>query len=121
MYDYRRMTPEEREAIVEDRRSRGFPLHRPPHPEQGRGWYLITAATFEHQHLFTAPKELTALSRRLQEAIQEARVACAGWVVFPNHYHLLIEPERLDLVGKLIGPVHGRSARYVNLRDKVRC
>jgi putative transposase len=117
MYDYRRMTPEEREAIVEERRSRGFPLHKPPHPEQGRGWYLITAATFEHKPHFSAPNELRALERRLQEALGEAKISCAGWVVLPNHYHILIETECLKGIGPVIGPVHGRSSRYANLRD----
>lgn len=31
MYDYRKMTPEERESVLHDRREREFPLHAPPH------------------------------------------------------------------------------------------
>ena len=117
MYDYRRMTPEERRSIIDLRRSRGFPLHKPPHPEQGRGWYLITAATFEHRRHFTAPAELTALQLRLLQALQSASLPCAGWVVLANHYHALVQALTVGDVGRALGPVHGRSARYANQRD----
>lgn len=118
MYDYRRMSPEERVAVVEQRRSRGFPLHKPPHLDRGEGWYLITAATFEHRRHFSDPRELQALETRLLEAFSGDSFKCAGWVVLPNHYHLLVQTRSLILVGQAIGPVHGRSSRYVNLRDQ---
>ena len=118
MYDYRRMTPEQREQVVETRRSRGYPLHKPPHQDLGSGWYLITGATFEHRHLFTQPSELTALQHRLLEAMTSACLPCAGWVVMPNHYHLLLQTGRMAEVGKVLGPVHGRSGHYANLRDQ---
>ena len=117
MYDYRRMTPEQRRAIVEARRASGFPLHKPPHPNLGDGWYLISAATYEHRHQFPAPGELTALQRRLAEARDQISAPCAGWVVMPNHYHLLVQVAGLSLLGKALGAVHGRSARYANRRD----
>lgn len=117
MYDYRRMTPEERSA-VEQRRARGFPLHKPPHLQRVEGWYLITAATYEHRPHFPEPDELRELETRLLEAFTEAAIPCAGWVVLPNHYHALIRAGALDAVGRALGPVHGRSARYVNLRDQ---
>jgi putative transposase len=41
----------------------------------------------------------------------------AGWVVMPNHYHLLLKVSSLRQVGSVVGPVHGRSARYANKRD----
>jgi putative transposase len=118
MYDYRRMTPAERQAAVAHRRARGFPLHKPPHLRLGEGWYFITAATFEHRPHFTAPLELTALEQRLLEAFQTARLPCAAWVVLPNHYHVLMEAPEISVVGKALGSVHGRSGYYANKRDK---
>lgn len=117
MYDYRRMTNEQRRAIVELRRSREFPLHKPPHKDYGQGWYLISAATFEHRPHFAAPNELTALTSRLLEALQGASIAIAGWVVMPNHYHLLAQLVRATQAGRAIGSVHGRSSHYANRRD----
>ena len=117
MYDYRRMTPAERAAVVEMRRSRGFPLHKPPHPEQGAGWYFITAATFEHRRHFATPPELTALERRLLEALATSELPCGGWVILPNHYHVLVRTTTLAAVGHALRSVHGRSAYYANRRD----
>jgi putative transposase len=117
MYDYRRMNPEERKRILELRMSKGYPLHKPPHPTFGEGWYFISAATFEHQPHFAVPNELTALERRLREAFQEAALPCAGWVVLPNHYHALVCAPAVASVGRALGAVHGRSARYANQRD----
>ena len=85
MYDYRRMTPQQRLAIVEARRASGLPLHKPPHLKLGAGWYMISAATYEHRHHFPAAGELTALQRRLFEAMDRISAPCAGWVVMPNH------------------------------------
>ncbi len=118
MYDYRKMTPDERLAVVEQRRSRGYPLHKPPHLLRVEGWYLITAATYEHRPHFPAPEELLELESRLLEALAEAGLPCAGWVILPNHYHALVRTDTLGSVGRALGPVHGRSSRYANLRDR---
>ncbi|NQU22616.1 MAG: transposase [Candidatus Nealsonbacteria bacterium] len=118
MYEYRRMTPQQRKAAVEERGALGFPWHRPPHPESEEGWYLISAASYEHQHHFQSPAELTALKRRLLEALGGLSLPCAGWVVMPNHYHLLTRVPELSVLGRALGAVHGRSSRYANQRDR---
>jgi putative transposase len=136
MYDYRRLTEEQRLAVVNDRVRRGACWHRPTHPDLGSGWYFITGACFEHRHHFQESPELTALQRRLFEALAEANCECGGWVVLPNHYHLLVKMNATDseianplsdtsgyqrrslaVFGKAIGKVHGRSAVYANDRD----
>ena len=109
MYEYRRMTSEQRNAVVQARRARGYPLHKPPHLALG-----------EHRHHFAAPAELNALERRLLDALVEVAAPCAGWVVMPNHYHLPVQVGVMSTLGKALGRVHGRSARYVNLRDAAR-
>lgn len=57
------------------------------------------------------------MEHRLLEALSEAELSCAAWVILPNHYHLLVLADSLASVGKAIGRVHGRSSRYANLRD----
>jgi len=111
------MTEQERRAVVEQRRAYGLPLHRPPHFDFGDGWYLISAATYEHACHFQQPLELTALTRRLLTGLQNENIPVAGWVVMPNHYHVLVYAKSVPEVGRVVGPVHGRSARYANRRD----
>ncbi len=117
MYDYRRMTDEQRKQVVAERRAREFPLHKPPHLDLGAGWYFISTACFEHRHQFKANNELTALTRRLLEGFADAGIPVGGWVVMPNHYHLLVKVDSVKQVGSVVGPVHGRSGRYANQRD----
>jgi putative transposase len=119
VYDYRKMTRAQRESILAERNARKYPLHKPPHLELGQGWYLITGACFEHRHHFSASNELTALTGRLLEAFANAKLPVAAWVVMPNHYHLLTKLNTAKDAGSAIGPVHGRSGRYVNQRDNV--
>ncbi|MEX0610508.1 MAG: transposase [Pirellulales bacterium] len=119
MYDYRRMTPSQREAVVEQRRARGHHWHKPPRANLGEGWYMLTAATFEHRHHFTGGDELSALERRLLEAIGAAEFPLGAWVVMPNHYHVLVRIATTAVAGKTLGPVHGRSAHYANQRDQM--
>jgi putative transposase len=118
MYRYRRMNREQRKAIVAARRDKCFPLHKPAHSGQDPGWYFITAACYEHRHHFQAPQELTALSQRLLEGFQNAELPVGGWVVMPNHYHLLVDVAVVKQVGSIVGPIHGKSARYANKRDR---
>ena len=111
------MSEAERREVVEDRRRKGFPLHSPPHPDLGSGWYLITAATYEHRSHFTSKDELSALESRLVQALADTVSALGGWVVLPNHYHALVMTNTASQLGRVLGRVHARSAQYVNRRD----
>jgi len=117
VYDYRKMTVAQKEQILADRYAKKFPLHKPPHLDLGDGWYLISAACFEHRHHFTAPNELSALTQRLLQAFQDANLPIVAWVVMPNHYHVLTRLPSARVIGKVVGPVHGRSGYYANQRD----
>jgi len=55
MYDFRRMTPAERQEILRQRCARGLRLHAPPHFRGVAGEYLITAACYEHRRIFDTP------------------------------------------------------------------
>ena len=117
MYAYREMSRKERLAVIHHRKALKACWHKPTHLTLGAGWYFITAATYEHQAHFSLTTELTALELRLLEAFTSAQIPCAGWVVMPNHYHALVDVDDLSHLGKFLGGVHGRSARYANLRD----
>jgi len=116
-YIYRHLTDSERIEIVEERRERGFPLHSPPHAYEEAGCFLITAACFEHAPIMEAGERRTALRTCLLNALQSASVTVHGWVVLPNHYHVLVEAVPLALVAGAIKHVHGATSRDWNLAD----
>lgn len=118
MYTYRRMTPEQRAAVVAERIAHQRPWHKPHHPSDP-GWYLITAACYEHCLRFQQPTELSMLQVQLHQAFEFSGCQCGGWVVLPNHYHALLRIDSFKTFGRAIGRVHGRTASFANQRDNV--
>jgi len=116
-YRYRQLTLEEREEILRQRRERGYPLHAPPHPFRQAGYYLITAANFEHVPIMATPARRTEFEARLLEAMQGIQADVVGWVVLPNHYHVLVGVESLDWVSAALKGLHGSTSREWNMAD----
>ena len=116
-YDYRNLSPDERQAVLTQREAHGYPRHTPPHPYQLAGRYLLSAANFEHLPLMAATDRRTELEASLLGGLQEANVPALAWVVLPNHYHVLIEADSLLKVAAVLKRLHGRTSRAWNLAD----
>ncbi len=117
MYEYRKMTPAEKEAVLAERKARGFPLHEPPHFEEGVNTYLLTATCYEHKEILTTPARLEEFTRALIEGIRsEAGAKLHAWVVMPNHYHLLAEID-LAVFRSWIGRLHNGKSTQWNRED----
>src|SRR5512138_3314263 len=95
-YEYRKLSPKEREEIVNYRRAQGYPLHAPPHPFREAGTYLISAANFEHQAVMNSPQRRTEFETQWLNSIKEIANTLIAWVVLPNHYHVLRSIQSLD-------------------------
>ncbi len=116
-YAYRRMTPEQRAAVVDERRRRGYPLHSPPHPYREAGWYCITATNYEHAHIMTSPARLSAFEDQLLSELTQTQAEVAGWVILTNHYHCLVGVQSLDHISAALQHLHGTTSRAWNLED----
>jgi len=86
-------------------------LHSPPHLHEAEGWFLITAATYEHKHYFTSEEDREWLLGELFKELGAVSIPFAGWVVLPNHYHLLVQCNPLAIVSEPLRRVHARTAR----------
>jgi putative transposase len=116
-YEYRKLSAEERHKLVEFRKQRGYPLHAPPHPFREKGSYLITAANYEHAPVMASPERRREFQNILLDGFREIHADIIGWVVLPNHYHVLANVISLDLVSAALKHVHGLTAREWNLQD----
>jgi putative transposase len=116
-YDYRRMTPAERAAVVEERRQCGYPLHAPPHPYRGPGWYCITAANYEHAPIMMSPQRLTAFEDQLLGELVDAGAEIGAWVVLMNHYHFLVGVASIEVISAALQHLHGSTSRAWNVED----
>src|SRR5207249_9936561 len=97
MYDYRKMTREQRREAVEYRRLRERPWHSPPHWEfQGLLQFTIPSACYEHQHIIgVTPERMTECESVLLEVCASLATNIYAWCVLPNHYHLLVQTDWL--------------------------
>ena len=120
MYDYRKMTPEEKQCILQERRERGFPLHAPPHFRDISGTYLITSACYEHCPVFEVPDDLSWLADQVLDAFSAADLPHPAWVFLPNHYHILVKTRDLSVVSEVLRLLHSRTATAINSQHQQR-
>src|SRR5262245_61639275 len=122
MYNYRKMSPEQRAEVIEYRRRRQQPIHSPPHWDLGIGdIYLISAACYEHRPVIG--KHIARLSQcedGLLALCRESANKVYAWCVLPNHYHLLVQADRLKELARSLGRFHGRSSYAWNDEDNAR-
>jgi len=118
-YEYRKLTPKEREEIVHYRSERGYPLHAPPHPFREAGAYLISVANFEHRAIMKSPERRTEFEMRLLNILQEIADDLIAWVILRNHYHFLTLVQSLDHISAALKHLHGTTSREWNIEDNL--
>lgn len=119
-YRWRRLTDDQREAVLEYRNQQNLPWHSVPHYESGHGYYLITAACYEHHaNIGTSSVRMTEFEADLRQALSGC-LSVFVWTVLPNHYHVVVEAESIKPVLKELGQLHGRTAHRWNGEDERR-
>lgn len=118
MYEYRKLTSEQRADLVRQRLARGFPPHSPPHPITNQNLYLLTATNYEHTKvMFTDQRRKELLDLVFDHMISNG-IEIRAWVVLPNHYHLLVHLNDFKILGQIFKQIHGSTARQWNIEDK---
>ena len=121
MYEYRKLTEIERHDVVEQRKKRGFPWHRPPHPETDLNYRIVTATCFEHKKILDSEFRLRWFEQELLESLKNNEpISCAAWCVLPNHYHLLVRVGNFKGFSANLGKLHGRTSYKINKEDQNR-
>lgn len=119
MYEYRKLTPEQKAELVQYRLRRGYPPHSPPHPVRDEVFYLLTAACYEHKcHLYCKSRRHQLLNL-IFEKFTTKDIKINAWVILPNHYHLLVQITNFDVLGELFRIIHGFTSRQWNLEEKI--
>ncbi|MFA5874468.1 MAG: transposase, partial [Anaerolineales bacterium] len=91
----------------------------PPHPFREAGYYLITAANFEHAPVMDSADRRTEFEMLLLGAMRGIQAELIAWVILPNHYHMLIDVESLDAVSAALKYLHVKTSRQWNLEDNL--
>ncbi len=117
MYRYREMTRQERARMLAMRKIQKRPWHAPPHFDQTRGVYLISAACYEHRPIMMAERRLSEWEHAIRDYMDsDSRIDLRAWAVLPNHYHLLIEGD-LRVFSDWIRRLHNGKATQWNRED----
>ncbi len=122
MYEWRKMTEEEREKMLKERKARKVPWHAPPHWEyEGLVRFIVTAACYEHQPIIGFSRERMAeCEKEILAACNELDATVYAWCVLPNHYHLLIQTDKIKDLRNRLGKFHGGSSFRWNAEDNRR-
>ena len=117
MYEYRKLTPEQRAELVEQRLAHGYPPNSPPHPLRDQSFYLLTVTCYQHvSHMRTQSRRRQVLDALFEQFVTNG-METRAWVVLPNHYHLLAHVTAFSSLGGIFRLVHGPASRYWNQED----
>jgi len=95
--------------------------HAPPHFTKGVGAYMVTAGTYQKDHLFRGPERLKILHDTLLTLAVKYQWDLQAWAVFSNHYHFIASsPEDGGgNLSRMLSHLHTSTARVVNRMDGV--
>lgn len=121
MYRWRKLTPQQRQEVLDERKQLKRPWHSPPHYESDNATYLITAACYEHKPLIgRSPSRMVAFETELLQTISDNSNEIFAWCILPNHYHVLLCARELKQLLGSIGQLHGRTSYLWNGEDNAR-
>jgi putative transposase len=122
MYDWRRMTSDERTSALAERKSRKIAWHAPPHLEyDGEQSFIVTAACYEHRPIIGRSRlRIAECEAELVELCERENVLLHAWCILPNHYHLLLRTDRVrEFQVDVLGRFHGGSSYRWNGEDRL--
>jgi len=121
MYDWRRMSPAEREAALAARKANRQPWHGPPHEDWGERPYHLSAACYEHAPIIgVSPERMAACERELLDVLAQHAEGIHSWCLLPNHYHALVDSDQVKALIAALGEFHGRTSFRWNGEDERR-
>ena len=84
--------------------------HRVYTPGQAQ---FITASTYRRTPLFLSERFCRCFVQRLKEVRREGHFLLAGWVLMPDHFHLLIRPEPAEAVPLIVKALKEETAKRI--------
>ena len=93
--------------------------HAPVHRLDGKGAFIVTAATLYKQHLFRDAESLDFLQAMLLAKAKEYDWRIEAWAVFSNHYHFVGQAMRdAGTLSPMIQSLHSETASWLNQKHQ---
>jgi putative transposase len=120
MYEYYKLSLQQRQELVKQRLKQGFPPHSPPHPLNLEAFYLLTVACYQHQPILTTSSRRQHLLNLIFEQFIHQGFEITAWVVLINHYHLLVYLHDFTKLSSIFQKIHGSTSYQWNSEDQQR-
>jgi len=121
MYNWRKMTGNQRAYVLRLRKVNRIPWHSPPHRSGEHKRYHITSACYEHKPIIGQNEiRMTNFESQHLAIVKDCNNRIFAWTILPNHYHLLIWTEDILKTLKRLGRFHGRSSYDWNGEEETR-
>ncbi len=118
MYRWRKLNPQQRQALLNVRQREGRPWHSPAHYNSDMAVYMITAPCYEHQPIIgDSVERMRCFQEDLLNCTHELAQNVFAWNLLPNHYHLLVRTTDVKALLKQLGKLHGRTSYLWNGED----
>ncbi len=117
MYNWRKMTKEQQNEVLELRKNKSLAWHSPPNGYI-KSWYHISSACFEHKHIIgVSSKRMIEFEIKLREKLSPVSESIIAWCILPNHYHILIQAMNISECKNEIGKLHGSTSFLWNKEE----
>ena len=74
---------------------------------------FITSSTYRRAQIFRSPRFCQYFVERLKEVRQKMNCLFIGWVLMPEHFHLLLKPQPAESTPVVIKELKEESARRI--------
>ena len=94
-------------------------MQRQHHYSTGSHLHFITASTYRRVRLFDSPRFRARFIETLDQLRSEFDFRLVGYVLMPEHFHLLVRPSKAHSPSRIVGSLKQRTARYIieNLKE----
>ena len=90
------------------------------HYSAGSRLHFITASTYRRVRLFDSPRFPEWFIETLGQLRTEFDFRLVGYVLMPEHFHLLIWPSKVHNSSRIVGSLKQRTARHI-IENLKRC
>ena len=90
-----------------------------PHFSVENSCYFLTSTTYERKPIFRNDNYAQILCNIIYNLRNNAKMSLLGFVIMPEHFHLLIVPSRGTKISWIMQEIKKGSARLIN-KDRVR-
>ena len=94
-------------------------MPRQHHYSAGCPLHFITASTYRRVPLLDSPRFRQRFLETLDQLRTEFAFRLVGYVLMPEHFHLLVWPSKAHSPSRIVGSLKQRTARYIieNLKE----